>query len=74
MPIESTPPPAYGYAGTTVAGSIQTVINTINATMGSVIMMFGIPIKVFELSFAWVTPLVATIDQILSPFASFGGV
>ena len=67
-----TTAPAY-YEATTFSDAVQGVVTNIDKLLGSLVGLFAIPIKMFELSFAWVTPLVATIDSILAPFAQFGG-
>ena len=60
--------------GLGISESITAITNGVNTAIGSILSMFLIPVKIFQLAFAWVVPIVGTIDQILSPFASFGGV
>ena len=67
-------PTSIAAGGITIPEAIQSITQGINTTIGAMLGIFLVPVKIFQLSFAWVVPIVGTIDSILAPFAEFGGV
>ena len=74
MPGVTEAPTSIATGGITIPEAIGSITEGINTTIGAFLGMFLIPVKIFQLAFVWVVPIVGTIDSILAPFAEFGGV
>ena len=74
MPDGTQAPTSIAAGGITIPEAISSITGSINTTIGAMLGIFLIPVKIVQLAFAWVVPIVGTIDSILAPFAEFGGV